>query len=100
MIYFNRDKISGSFIWDQRKELANVKKHGVDFTTAAEAFKDAKRKIYIDSRHSKHEGRFFCIGKVDEKILTVRFIYRQDKIRIFGAGYWRKGRDYYEKEDS
>jgi len=28
-----------------------------------------------------------------------RFTYREDKIRIFGAGYWRKGRFYYEKKD-
>lgn len=99
MLYFYYDKIFGSFIWDHQKELANIQKHGVDFTTAAQVFKDVKRKIYIDSRHSKHEERLFCIGKVDDKILTVRFIYRHDKIRIFGAGYWRKGKDYYEKEN-
>ncbi|MGB4520668.1 MAG: BrnT family toxin [Candidatus Omnitrophota bacterium] len=45
------------------------------------------------------EERFFCIGKVEGKILTVRFIYRGGKIRIFGAGYWRKGERYYEKKD-
>ena len=99
MLYFYRDRVFGSFIWDRHKELANIKKHGVDFTTAAKAFKDAKRKIYIDSRHSKHEERFFCIGKIYDKILTVRFIYRHNKIRIFGAGFWREGRYYYEKEN-
>ncbi len=92
------DKISVSFIWNEEKELTNIRKHSVDFSTAARAFKDAKRKIYIDSRHTKKEERFFCIGKVDDKILTVRFTYRDGKIRIFGAGYWRKGKDYYEKE--
>ncbi|PIQ81816.1 MAG: hypothetical protein COV76_06885 [Candidatus Omnitrophica bacterium CG11_big_fil_rev_8_21_14_0_20_64_10] len=30
------------------------------------------------------------------RILTVRFVYRSGKIRIFGAGYWRGGRKYYE----
>lgn len=30
--------------------------------------------------------------------MTVRFTYRQNRIRIIGAGYWRKGRDVYEKE--
>jgi len=91
------DRIRGSFIWDTEKELANIHKHGVDFTTAAKAFKDGKRKIYIDAKHSKKEERFFCIGKVEGKILTVRFSYRGDRIRIFGAGYWRKGGWYYEK---
>ncbi len=93
------DKIFGSFIWDREKELANIRKHGVNFITAAKAFKDAERRIYIDSKHIEKEERFFCIGKVDNMILTVRFTYRENKIRIFGAGYWRKGREYYEKED-
>jgi uncharacterized DUF497 family protein len=92
------DKIFGSFVWDVNKELANVNKHGVDFITASKVFKDIKRKIYTDSRHTK-EKRFFCIGKVEGRILTVRFTYREGKIRIFGAGYWRKGRWYYEKEE-
>ncbi len=90
---------SSSFIWDFEKELANINKHGVDFVTASRVFKDPKRKIYIDSKHSKKEERFFCIGKVKDKILTVRFTYRSGKIRIIGAGYWRKGGQYYEKKD-
>jgi uncharacterized DUF497 family protein len=93
------DKIVGSFIWDEEKELSNIQKHGVDFTAAAKAFKDPDRKIYIDSKHVGEEERFFCIGKVEEKILTVRFTYRQERIRIYGAGYWRSGRGYYEKQN-
>ncbi|HHT9126728.1 MAG TPA: BrnT family toxin [Candidatus Brocadiia bacterium] len=89
----------GSFVWDKEKELANIRKHRVDFITAAKVFKDVRRKIYIDSKHTKKEERYFCIGKVEGKILTVRFTYREGKIRIFGAGYWRKGKWYYEKED-
>lgn len=90
---------SSSFIWDPEKELANIAKHRVGFITAAKAFKDPKRKIYTDAKHSKKEERFFCIGKVEDRILTVRFTYRSDKIRIIGAGFWRKGEQYYEKKD-
>ena len=86
-----------SFTWDPNKETINIDKHDVDFTTAAKVFKDVKRKIFTDSQHSKSETRYFCIGKVDNKILTIRFSYRKNKIRIIGAGYWRKGRRYYEK---
>jgi len=53
----------------------------------------------IDSKHTREEERFFCIGKVEHKIITVRFTYREGKIRIFGAGYWRKGKVFYEKND-
>jgi len=88
-----------SFVWDSARELVNIHKHGIDFDTASKAFKDPKRKIYVDSKHSLKEERLFCIGKVGNKIVTVRFTYRDDKIRIFGAGCWRKGRIYYEKKD-
>ena len=29
--------------------------------------------------------------------MTVRFTWRDGQIRIFGAGYWRKGRKIYEQ---
>jgi len=93
------DRRIGSFIWNIEKEAANLQKHGVDFETAARAFKDPKRKIYTDERHGKGEARYFCIGEVEGRILTVRFLHRHETIRIFGAGYWRKGRRYYEQKD-
>jgi len=58
-----------------------------------------RKTIFIDKKHStKKETRYFCLGKVDNNILTVRFTIRKKSIRIFGAGYWRKGRKLYEKE--
>jgi len=61
------DKVFGGFIWSRDKELINIHKHGVDFVTASHAFKDSKRKIYIDSKHAKEEDRLFCIGKVEAR---------------------------------
>jgi hypothetical protein len=37
--------------------------------------------------------------RAGEGILTVRFTYRREVIRIIGAGYWRKGREIYEREN-
>lgn len=88
----------GEFVWDTDKEKDNIEKHGVDFTTAIKAFLDVKRRVYKDSKHSIQEERFFCVGTVGDRIITVRFTERNKQIRIFGAGYWRKGRIYYEKE--
>ena len=91
------DIISGSFIWDDKKEAENILKHNVDFATASKAFFDTKRNIFKDSKHSKSEERLFCVGKVDNKIMTVRFTYRGSKVRIIGAGYWRGGKKHYEE---
>ncbi len=86
-----------SFEWDPEKEKININKHGMDFATAAEAFTDPGRKIVMDSKHNRTEERLFCLGKVNGRILTVRFTYREGKIRIIGAGFWRGGGSHYEK---
>jgi uncharacterized DUF497 family protein len=91
---------TGNFEWDLGKEVINILKHKVDFATAAEAFTDPHRHISIDQRHSVSEIRFFCVGKVNNKVITVRFLYRKNKIRIIGAGYWRKGVKYYDQKNA
>ena len=88
---------SGMFVWDGAKEAANIAKHGVDFTTAAKVFFDPLRIIAADSAHSQTEDRKFCLGRVGDTIITVRFTEREGKIRLIGAGYWRKGKQLYEK---
>lgn len=89
-----------SFEWDNLKNIENQKKHFVSFEDAQYAFFDPKRVIAPDISHSLLEKRFYCFGKVGDGILTVRFTHRKNKIRLIGAGYWRKGRDIYEKENS
>ncbi len=92
------DIIYGDFVWDIHKEKVNIIKHGVDFSVAQGAFRDPQRKIFIDDVHSFMERRHYCIAQVDGRILTVRFVHRGDKIRIIGAGYWRKGKELYYEE--
>ena len=87
------------FQWDPEKDKANQDKHGVSFALAQFAFLDPQRIILEDLSHSADENRYYCIGRVAENILTVRFMYRNKQIRIFGAGYWRKGKKIYEKEN-
>ena len=87
------------FEWNEQKNLKNQAKHGVSFHQAKKAFFDPQRIIVEDLEHSKNEERYFCIGEVDGGIITVRFTFRNDVIRIFGAGYWRKGKRRYEKEN-
>jgi pyruvate ferredoxin oxidoreductase gamma subunit len=43
-----------------------------------------------------HAIRAKFSGRVADGILTVRFTYRGNVIRIIGAGYWRKGKKLYE----
>jgi len=87
------------FEWDSHRNLANQKKHGVSFAEAQFAFADPRRVIAEDLSHSEREKRYYCFGQVGGGVLTVRFTYRSGVIRIFGAGYWRKGRTIYEREN-
>lgn len=87
------------FEWDEEKDKENQKKHDVSFSLAQHAFLDPHRIIVEDIEHSTEEDRYYCLGRVGEGIMTVRFTYRGRVIRIYGAGYWRKGKKIYEEQN-
>lgn len=91
-----------NFEWDEAKNQENMEKHGVNFYEAQHAFLDKNRMIAKDINHSQDEPRYYCFGlnKQNNGILTVRFTYRSGRIRIVGAGYWRKGKKIYEQANS
>lgn len=88
------------FEWDSAKDLENVRKHGVSFSEAQHAFADERCVIEEDLVHSADEPRYYCLGQVEKGILTVRFTWRSGVIRILGAGFWRKGKAIYERENA
>ncbi len=67
------------FEWDESKNQENIQKHGVSFYLAQYAFADSNRVILEDQKHGHGEKRKL--------------------IRIFGAGYWRKGKKIYEEQN-
>jgi uncharacterized protein len=81
------------------EEPGEQEKHGVAFSQAQAAFADPLRVIAEDLSHSSDEKRYYCFGCVGAGILTVRFTYREQVVRIYGAGYWRKGKQIYEREN-
>ena len=87
------------FEWDAKKDKRNQQKHGISFAQAQYAFADPQRVIAQDLTHSAREDRFYCFGQVGGGVLTVRFTYRGGVIRTFGAGYWRKGKRIYDREN-
>lgn len=87
------------FDWDPEEDQENQSKHGVSFAVAQFAFADPRRVIAEDLSHSSDEKRYCCLDEVGDGILTVRFTYREGVIRIFGAGYWRRGKRIYDREN-
>jgi uncharacterized DUF497 family protein len=89
-----------NFEWDPKKDSENIHKHGISFYEAQQVFLDPNRVIAKDKKHSAAEPRFYCFGKLNAAVATVRFTYRNGIIRLIGAGYWRRGKKIYEQENS
>lgn len=87
------------FEWDDKKDLENQLKHNISFNSATSAFTDELNIITKDELHSIEEQRYICYGKINGEVATVRFTYRDGKIRIIGAAYWRKGKKIYGKKN-
>ncbi len=87
-----------SFEWDPAKDAENQRKHGVTFVDAQRAFLDPRRVVARDLSHSRSEQRYYCFGLLGDGVVTVRFTFRGGVIRIFGAGYWRRGKKLYDAQ--
>ncbi|MDR1146206.1 MAG: BrnT family toxin [Verrucomicrobiales bacterium] len=87
------------FEWDENKNRVNLQQHGYPFEAALVVFDDPCRVMQFDHKHSAQEFRAFCFGKVDGKVLTVRFNWRSGKVRVIGVGHWRKGEKIYEEKN-
>ncbi len=72
------------FEWDAAKEHANLKKHGLDFRTAAKVFLDP-HVIEFDDRGAEDDLRFNAIGLVDGRMLFVTYTMRGAIVRIISA---------------
>lgn len=74
------------FEWDLDKAAANLKKHGVTFREATEAFSDPNAVEFIDDVGSDNEIRYRLLGFSPTRLLFVAYTYRSDEIiRIISA---------------
>jgi uncharacterized protein len=80
------------FEWDSAKDLANRRKHGVDFRTAAKVFLDPYV-LEFDDLDASGELRFNAIGLVDGRMLFVTYAVIGDVVRIISA----RGAEPHEK---
>jgi hypothetical protein len=76
------------FEWDEHKNRANIKKHGISFSEAMTVFDDPNVMYKPDPDHSLHEERFIAIGFSEEaRVLVVCHCYYEDDsvIRLISA---------------
>ena len=74
------------FEWDEEKQRANLRKHGVSFEEAASTFGDWLHITRFDPLHSTDEERFVTIGmSTRNRLLVVIHTDREDRVRIISA---------------
>jgi uncharacterized protein len=82
------------FSWDDKKDRANQRKHGISFSLASLVFSDENRKERLDDS-SIEEERWITIGLVDGEEIVVVYTMRDGMTRLISA----RGADNYERED-
>lgn len=75
-----------TFEWDKRKELANIRKHGVSFHEASTVFLDPLSMTFFDPDHAEDEDRYITLGMTKNgRLLFVSHADRGDRVRIISA---------------
>ena len=76
------------FEWDEAKRLSNLEKHQIDFLDVRLLFDG--RLVRTVASHREVENRYQSTGVVNERFVTVIWVWRLEKIRIISA---RRSRD-------
>jgi uncharacterized DUF497 family protein len=86
-----------NFIWDEKKNRRNIKKHKVSFVQAAHAFTDPNFSTCYDAGHSSlGEDRTIGIGFNGDMVLLVSFTEPDpDTVNIISA---RKAKNHEVEE--
>lgn len=77
-----------TFEWDENKNKANIRKHGISFNEAITVFADENALLTVDEDHSRQEERFIILGlSQNTRLLVVCHCYRESDavIRIISA---------------
>ena len=68
------------FIWDEKKNKANFRKHRVRFEEACYVFSDMYALNKFDEKHSVYEDRWIMLGRspISNKVLVIVHTYKRD----------------------
>jgi len=73
------------FVWDPVKAERNLRKHGISFEQASQAFYDPFAIEFEDDRYDYKEIRNILIGNADQLLVVVVHVERDETIRIISA---------------
>ena len=73
------------FEFDERKNAANLAKHGIDLTDAAWVFADPMRLNAVDDRRDYGGLRRVVVGEVLGRVWVVVYTVRGEAVRLISA---------------
>ncbi len=84
--------------WDDNKNIANIVKHGVDFSIAVD-FDWSSAIEAIDNRYIYGEERWIALGFINNRLYVLVYVYRNYYIRLISLRKANKREiDYYEEK--
>jgi hypothetical protein len=69
------------FEWDEAKQRANYKKHGLDFRDVEKIFQGSTITA-VDNRQEYGEDRYISLGMLEDLVVVVVHTPRSDRTRI------------------
>jgi len=75
-----------AFDWDEEKNAINLRKHGIRFEIASQAFDDDRAIPFSDPEHSTEgESRYALLGICELGLVFISFTIRGERYRIITA---------------
>lgn len=74
------------FVWDEKKNRENIRKHGIDFEDVPDLF-TRPMWLWLDTRRDYGEDRWIGLGLLRSMVVAVVFVEWEDEetIRIISA---------------
>jgi uncharacterized protein len=89
------------FEWDEQKNKANIKKHGIDFEDIIPIFFSREALIMQDNRKDYSEDRLIILCPIGGRMFHVTYTARGSAVRIISARRANKReRRYYEQRQA
>lgn len=77
------------FEWDDDKNASNLRKHGIDFQTAAKLWERPEITLELRDERHEEEARWVTLGQLPrgEKVVVVVSCERGEQVRLISARF-------------
>lgn len=73
------------FEWDEKKNIVNIKKHGIAFEEILDVFDDPHFLVRYDDKHSDKEDRYRGIGCINGLLIVITTFTERTRTRIISV---------------